>query len=201
MNRQEGVLAGFEWSQVPRDGSGWADTQALSPVRPDGVFLDVASFQTDVIAQLRRDRRPRAWLFERREHPATDAVNAPVDPTAPRTSAGGRWVPWLCQVVAVGTHLRCVHVAPAARREMYAELQALSGVGVSVRLVPGARAARAILPDVLVLRERGYVLVRDGVGATVGATVVNDPKLVGRWRSRLARLHADGVGLGEEMLR
>lgn len=198
---QEEVLAP-ERTEVPRGGREWA-AQALLPAPPkDGPFLDIGSVQTDFMVRLGRERRPRGWLFERRgrQCPAAEATEkaAPVDPEATRTSAG-RWMPWLCEM---GAHLRCVSTAPGPqpeRREVHAELEALSLAGVSLRLISEKSAARAIVPDVLLAgRKRAYALVYDN-GLIVGATVIDDVELVGRWRDALSRLHARGVALERDV--
>lgn len=194
--RQEKVLSAPERPAVPRGESRWAGAALTPPPPDDGPFLDISSVQTDFLVQLKRERCPEAWLFERRQSPTTEATT-PADPQAHRAAAGS-WLPWLCQL---GEYLRCVRVMPRERREVQAELQALSSADVSVRLVCEERAARAIVPDVLVAgRKRAYPLVYDG-DVVVGATVLDDLKLVGRWRSAIARLHAQGADLGGRTVR
>lgn len=71
----------------------------------------------------------------------------------------------------------------------------LCQAGVGVRVVDAARAARSLLPEVLVLADRcAYVLVR-GEGALVGAVYINDPRRVRRWSGVLRRLYARGSRL------
>lgn len=114
----------------------------------------------------------------------------------PETKAQG-WAAYLLKLDAEGAPdrgVRCVRVAPLAAA-VQPEACMLCQAGVGVRVVDAARAARSLLPEVLVLADRcAYVLVR-GEGALVGAVYINDPRRVRRWSGVLRRLYARGSRL------
>lgn len=153
-------------------------------------FLDLQSFQTDFLDGYCRGQQSRCWLFERRQEPVVVSDEV-VDPGVTRGALSG-WPAWLCQF---GSALRAVRVDSLGR----GELQTLCAGGVQVRLVSEDRAARSVLPDMLLLGlSRAYVFVYEE-GVFAGAVRVDDTKLVARWRAGVDGLYADGAHPGEEV--
>jgi hypothetical protein len=148
-------------------------------------FLDFQSFQTDFLDGYRHAPQPECWLLERRKDPVVVSDEA-ADQEALR-GASPDWLEWLCQF---GSALRAVRVDHPKDR---GELETLCSEGVEVRLVSEARAARSVLPNMLILgRRRAYVFTYE-VGVFVGAVRVDDRKLISRWWSGVAKLHAHGA--------
>lgn len=162
-----------------------------------GTFLDARSFQRDALARREMLREVECWVFEHRQHDLVLPERTAVDGVARTAPEARPWASYLLELDAAGEPdrgVRCVRVVPLSAA-VQGEVHTLCQAGVQVRVVDAARAARSLLPEVLVLGDRcAYVLVR-GEGALVGAVHVSDPQRVRRWSDVLYRLYTRGSRL------